>query len=86
MALSADSPVPLIATQPPEIGVASLYQEIILSHYRAPKHKGEIRGANPTVERESDSARIRTRPGLAVRHLDRRQSATFDPKTLHFAS
>ena len=52
MALSADSPVPapLLATQPPEIGVASLYQEIILSHYRAPKHKGEIGGANATIE------------------------------------
>jgi nitrogen fixation protein NifU and related proteins len=38
MALSADPPVPSAAT-PPDIGVASLYQDIILSHYRAPRHK-----------------------------------------------
>ncbi len=52
MALSADSPppVPLIAPLPPETNVASLYQEIILSHYRAPRHKGVIAGATAAVE------------------------------------
>ena len=52
MALSADSPtpVPLVASLPPDAGVASLYQEIILSHYRAPKHKGVIAGATAAVE------------------------------------
>ncbi len=54
MALSADSPVPIpepgLTSQPPEIGVASLYQDIILSHYRAPKHKGEILGASTVIE------------------------------------
>jgi nitrogen fixation NifU-like protein len=52
MALFADSAseVPLSAAQPPEIGVASLYQEIILSHYRAPRHKGEISGATAAIE------------------------------------
>jgi nitrogen fixation protein NifU and related proteins len=52
MARSADSPspVPGAASLPPDIGVASLYQEIILSHYRAPKHKGTILGANKAVE------------------------------------
>ncbi len=38
------------ASQPTEIGVASLYQEIILSHYRAPRHKGEISGATAAIE------------------------------------
>lgn len=52
MALSADPPrqVPMNASQPTEIGVASLYQEIILSHYRAPRHKGEISGATAAIE------------------------------------
>ncbi len=52
MALSADSPppVPLMAALPPDAGVASLYQEIILSHYRAPRHKGVIAGATAAVE------------------------------------
>ena len=52
MALSADSPppVPLVAALPPDAGVASLYQEIILSHYRAPKHKGVISGASAAIE------------------------------------
>ncbi len=52
MAPSADSPppVPLVAALPPEAGVASLYQEIILSHYRAPRHKGVIAGATAAVE------------------------------------
>lgn len=52
MALSADSPppVPLVASLPPDPGVASLYQEIILSHYRAPKHKGVLTGADAAVE------------------------------------
>ena len=52
MALSADTPSPasLVASQPPDIGVASLYQEIILSHYRAPRHKGVLDGASAAVE------------------------------------
>ncbi len=51
MALSADPPrVPAVASAPPDIGVASLYQEIILSHYRAPRHKGVISGATAAVE------------------------------------
>ena len=52
MALSADSPppAPLTVSLPPEAGVASLYQEIILSHYRAPRHKGVIAGATAAVE------------------------------------
>ena len=52
MARSADAPapVPVAMSLPADIGVASLYQEIILSHYRAPKHKGIIAGANPAVE------------------------------------
>ena len=52
MARSADAPapVPVAASLPPDIGVASLYQEIILSHYRAPKHKGTLAGAHAAVE------------------------------------
>jgi nitrogen fixation NifU-like protein len=52
MAFSADPPppVPLVTSVPPDIGVASLYQEIILSHYRAPQHKGVIDGASAAVE------------------------------------
>ncbi len=52
MALSADlpPPVPVVVTLPPDIGVASLYQEIILSHYRAPRHKGVLEGASAAVE------------------------------------
>lgn len=55
MPLSADPPVPVpvITSPPPEIGLASLYQEIILSHYRAPKHKGEIRGATTVIEQRN---------------------------------
>ncbi|MBC7844566.1 MAG: SUF system NifU family Fe-S cluster assembly protein [Gemmatimonadaceae bacterium] len=49
MALSADPP-PLVAASPADPGVASLYQEIILSHYRAPKHKRLLAGAIPVVE------------------------------------
>lgn len=48
MALSADPPP--ISALPPDAGLASLYQEIILSHYRAPKHKGVIEGAAAAVE------------------------------------
>jgi len=52
MPLSADlpPPVPLVASAPPDPRVASLYQEIILSHYRAPKHKGALAGAAAGVE------------------------------------
>lgn len=53
MALSADlpaAPTPLVAAHTPDIGVASLYQEIILSHYRAPKHKGVLDAASAAVE------------------------------------
>jgi nitrogen fixation protein NifU and related proteins len=52
MALSADLP-PADATPvapPQDLGVASLYQEIILSHYRAPHHKGTLSGASAAVE------------------------------------
>ena len=50
MPLSADPPPPVVAGLPPETGLASLYQEIILSHYRAPKHKGVLDNANAAVE------------------------------------
>jgi nitrogen fixation protein NifU and related proteins len=50
MALSADPPPPVSAPLPPDAGVASLYQEIILSHYRAPKHKGVLDAAPVAVE------------------------------------
>ncbi len=52
MPLSADvpPPVPVSAPLPPDPGVASLYQEIILSHYRAPQHKGALRAPTATVE------------------------------------
>ena len=52
MALSADPlpPTPVAASVPPDIGVASLYQEIILSHYRSPKHKGALANAGAPVE------------------------------------
>ena len=50
MALSSDPPPPVMAGLPPEAGVASLYQEIILSHYRAPKHKGTLAGGGAAVE------------------------------------
>jgi nitrogen fixation protein NifU and related proteins len=50
MALSADPPPPVSAPLPPDPGVASLYQEIILSHYRAPKHKGVLDAAPVAVE------------------------------------
>jgi len=55
MSLSADSlpPVPLVASAPPDPSVASLYQEIILSHYRAPKHKGALQGAAAGVEHQN---------------------------------
>lgn len=49
MARSADpssAPVPLA----PDAGVSSLYQEIILSHYRAPRHRGVLAGAAPALE------------------------------------
>ena len=50
MALSADPPPPAVAPLPPEAGLASLYQEIILSHYRAPKHKGALPHASVSAE------------------------------------
>jgi nitrogen fixation protein NifU and related proteins len=48
MALSADPPPPVVML--PDAGAASLYQEIILAHYRAPKHKGTIDGAPAATE------------------------------------
>ena len=55
MPLSADPtpPVPLGAGTPPDPRVASLYQEIILSHYRAPRHKGVLSGAAAGVEHQN---------------------------------
>lgn len=50
MPLPADLPVPIVAPTPSDAGVASLYQEIILSHYRAPKHKGVLERALRSVE------------------------------------
>lgn len=52
MPLSADvpPPVPVTAPLPPDPGVASLYQEIILSHYRTPKHKGALAAPTATIE------------------------------------
>ena len=50
MALSADPPPPAVAPLLPEAGLASLYQEIILSHYRAPKHKGALPHASAAAE------------------------------------
>ncbi len=50
MALSADPPPPVSAPLSPEAGATSLYQEIILSHYRAPKHKGVLDGAATAIE------------------------------------
>lgn len=44
------STVPVMAQLPPEPGVASLYQEIILSHYRAPQHKGALLSPTATIE------------------------------------
>ncbi|MCC7052400.1 MAG: SUF system NifU family Fe-S cluster assembly protein [Gemmatimonadaceae bacterium] len=49
MAPSAD-PVPVTLPPAPDAGLASLYQEIILSHYRAPRHRGVLAGAVPAVE------------------------------------
>ena len=49
MPLSADPP-PVVAALSPDAGAASLYQEIILSHYRAPKHKGTLEHASTAVE------------------------------------
>ncbi len=51
MALSADPPLPpVVAALPPEASLASLYQEIILSHYRAPRHKGALDSGIATIE------------------------------------
>lgn len=47
---SADPVPPSVAALPNDPRVASLYQEIILSHYRAPQHKGTIPAATTTVE------------------------------------
>jgi nitrogen fixation protein NifU and related proteins len=55
MPLSADPPpvTPALAPVTPEIGVASLYQDIILSHYRAPKHKGVLSAPTSAVEQRN---------------------------------
>ncbi len=51
MAPPSPEPVaPGAAIPPPDIGLASLYQEIILSHYRAPQHRGPLAGATASVE------------------------------------
>ena len=49
---SADSPVPAppAVAVPSDPRIASLYQEIILSHYRAPQHKGALTAPTSTVE------------------------------------
>jgi nitrogen fixation protein NifU and related proteins len=44
------SPVDRAAAAPSDMGVAALYQEIILSHYRSPKRKGVIAGAPTGIE------------------------------------
>lgn len=46
MAHSADP----AAAPAPDAGVSSLYQEIILSHYRAPRHRGVLPGSTPATE------------------------------------
>lgn len=46
-------PVPSGASAPPDPTVASLYQDIILSHYRAPNHKGALPGAAAGVEHQN---------------------------------
>jgi len=52
MPLSADVPpqAPQVAALPSDPSVASLYQEIILSHYRAPQHKGALTAPTAEVE------------------------------------
>jgi nitrogen fixation NifU-like protein len=52
MALSADVPPagPQSPALPNDPTAASLYQEIILSHYRAPHHKGMLAAPTATVE------------------------------------
>lgn len=47
---SADPPPPAVTPAPPDPGVASLYQEIILSHYRAPRHRGALPGVAAGAE------------------------------------
>ena len=49
MAHSAD-PSPVSSPPAPDAGLSSLYQEIILSHYRAPRHRGLLAGAATAVE------------------------------------
>jgi nitrogen fixation protein NifU and related proteins len=55
MPLSADPPPvpPVIAPSAQDIGIASLYQDIILSHYRAPKHKGVLATPTAAVEQRN---------------------------------
>ncbi len=52
MALSADLPPagPLTGAAPNDPTAASLYQEIILAHYRAPQHKGVLAAPTASVE------------------------------------
>lgn len=52
MAPSSDLPPPVPVTAPvvSDPGAASLYQDIILSHYRAPQHKGVLTSPTATIE------------------------------------
>ena len=49
MARSADTS-PVSTPPAPDAGLSSLYQEIILSHYRAPRHRGVLAGAATAIE------------------------------------
>jgi len=52
--MAPPSPEPLVpGAAVPDAGVASLYQEIILSHYRAPLHRGPLVGATVSVEQQN---------------------------------
>jgi nitrogen fixation NifU-like protein len=55
MALSADLPpaAPLDGAAPNDPTVASLYQDIILAHYRAPQHKGVLAAPTASVEQRN---------------------------------
>jgi nitrogen fixation protein NifU and related proteins len=46
----ADPAAPATSGSAPDASISSLYQEIILSHYRAPRHRGLLPGATEAVE------------------------------------